>query len=256
MTKVAFILFLSILAAIAITSCKHQPLVADVTPMETTGTGGNGGTTGNGGGTDTSGNGGNNGTPCDPNVVYFVNDVLPIFQTNCAKSGCHNAASHEKDIVLDSYANIVNTGDIEAGNPNHGKIFESITDSDPDDKMPPPPNPPLTAAQIQTIYNWIMQGTQNNECTNNVCDTSNASYNMDIKPIVQNRCIGCHSNALQSGGFNFTTYDGLHAAYASGKLHGAINHMAGFVAMPQNGTLSDCELGLLNSWIAAGAPNN
>ena len=31
------------------------------------------------------------GIPCDPDVVYFDRDLLPILKSNCAKSGCHDA---------------------------------------------------------------------------------------------------------------------------------------------------------------------
>jgi hypothetical protein len=55
------------------------------------------------------------GTPCDPAVVYFEKDVLPILTSNCAYSGCHNAASAKDGIVLDNYANVIRTGKIKVG---------------------------------------------------------------------------------------------------------------------------------------------
>ena len=32
------------------------------------------------------------GIPCDPDVIYFEQDVLPMLICNCAFSGCHAAA--------------------------------------------------------------------------------------------------------------------------------------------------------------------
>ena len=70
-----FIIIISFFGA-----CKHEPPVQQV-PDPVTG--------GGGGGTGTT-------------AVCFESDVLPIFQSNCAKSGCHDAASHQDDYVLDS----------------------------------------------------------------------------------------------------------------------------------------------------------
>ena len=45
--------------------------------------------------------------PGGTNGVCFQNQILPLFQSNCAKSGCHDAASQLDGYVFDSYANIV-----------------------------------------------------------------------------------------------------------------------------------------------------
>src|SRR5689334_22148052 len=89
-------------------SCKHE----SVSPATANNDNTNGG---NGNGTDTT-------TypeiACDPDSVYFINTVLPLFISNCAKSGCHDAASHEEGIILDSYASILASGEIVPGNPS------------------------------------------------------------------------------------------------------------------------------------------
>ena len=144
----AGVIFLLVLMMFALSSCKHQPqiLPADLT----------GGNENPGGGT--VGNENN----CDPNVVYFEQQILPIIVSNCAKSGCHNSIDHEEDIVLNSYSSIMSDGEISAGNPGNSELYEVITETDPDDIMPPPPHSPLTSAQIALIRTWIQQGAPNN----------------------------------------------------------------------------------------------
>ena len=109
-------------------ACKHSPLVtqeaADIIPTPTDTSSGN------------PGNGGNNGILCDPDTIYFQNTILPLFISNCAKSGCHDATTAQKDIILDSYINVMNSGEITPGNASEGDIMEVITETDPDDIMP------------------------------------------------------------------------------------------------------------------------
>src|ERR1017187_4160253 len=58
----------------------------------------------------------------DPNIC-FERDILPIFISNCTKSGCHNAQSHVGGYVLDNYQNIVSKG-IVPGNYAASKLYE------------------------------------------------------------------------------------------------------------------------------------
>lgn len=245
-------------SALTIYSCKHSPLVpdpiVDVIDTTTNGGGNNGGGNG-GGGSGGGGGGGGNTDPCDPDTVYFVNDILPIFTSNCAKSGCHDAGTAQEGIILTDYNSIMNTGDIEAYDPDDGKIWEAINEDDPDDRMPPPPNPKLTSEQKDMIYTWIMQGAKNNSCSGD-CDTSNVTFSGVIFPIIQNNCLGCHSGSFPSGGIDLSAYNGVQQVALDGRLFGAVNHLEGFTPMPQGGTLQDCEIDQLNIWINAGAPNN
>ena len=238
----AGVIFLLVLMMFALSSCKHQPqiLPADLT----------GGNENPGGGT--VGNENN----CDPNVVFFEQQILPIIVSNCAKSGCHNSIDHEEDIVLNSYSSIMSDGEISAGNPGNSELYEVITETDPDDIMPPPPHSPLTSAQIALIRTWIQQGAQNNSCQN-TCDTTNVTYSGSIIPILQNSCIGCHSGSTPGGNISLNTYAGVFTQATNGKLFGSVNHSTGFSAMPKGGNkLSTCQIDMIRIWIDAGAPNN
>ncbi len=236
----AFIVFLIMM--MLFWGCKHEPIVPLLT-IENSGTGVVNDSTVY------------NGIPCDPDSVYFTNNILPLFISNCAKSGCHDVASHEEGIILDTYDHVINTGDIEPGRPSSGKIIDVVSSSDPDKKMPPPPNTSLNSNQINMITTWINQGALNNSCSS--CDTVNVTYSATIAPLLQTKCVGCHNAATTSGNINLSNYIDVKTEALNGRLSGSVNHTAGFSFMPKGGAkLPQCELDELNLWIASGAPQN
>ena len=197
------------------------------------------------------------GIPCDPDTTYFQNTILPLLQSSCALSGCHDAATAQDGVILNNYANIMETGDVRPGRPGNSDLYEVITDDDPDKRMPPPPRNPLTPEQIQSVFDWIMQGALNNYCDDIDCDTTNISFSGTVWPIIQNRCFGCHSGASPSGGIRLESHANLVAVANSGELMGAIRHEAGFSPMPQNGQkLSDCNITQIQLWVNDGTPDN
>lgn len=196
--------------------------------------------------------------PCDPDVVYFQYEVLPILISNCSTTGCHNAASHEKGVILESYQSLMETTDFEPYNLEDTEIYEMITESG-DDRMPPSPNAPLSPEQIQLIATWILQGGKNLDCDweAEACDTENVTYSQVISPVISTYCLGCHSGANPGGGHDFSSHSGLKEAADSGHLLGAINWDSGYPAMPQGGDrLPQCTINRIKAWIDAGAPNN
>lgn len=218
-------------------SCKHDPLLAPGMPNDNT--------------DDTlpNTNGG-----CSPDTTYFAQEVLPLIQSSCAKSGCHDAITHKEDLTLTSYSNIMASGIVKAGNPSGSKLVKVITITG-EDRMPPSPNPSLTSGQIATIQKWISQGAQNNSCSEKGCDTVNVAYSTHIQPLIASYCVGCHSGANPGGQIDLTTYAGAKAIANDGRFVGAIMHAPGFAAMPKNGaTLSDCQIRMVNLWIGRGTP--
>ena len=190
-------------------------------------------------------------SPCLSGVVYFKNDVLPILQSNCAMSGCHDAATAREGIRLTDYANVMRAG-VEAGKSGNSDLYEVLVENDPKDIMPPPPAK-LTADQIKTIKDWIDQGAKNNACSS--CDSSGTvSFSTKIWPLINSGCTGCHGYGKNT---QLTSYSDVKAQVDNGKLSGALNHKSGFLPMPQGGTKwTDCQLRMLDRWIADGAPNN
>jgi mono/diheme cytochrome c family protein len=200
--------------------------------------------------------------PCNPDTIYFEMDVLPILLSSCAKSGCHDAVTAQEGIRLDSYINVMGSDVITPGNPGDSELYEKITESDPDDIMPPPPDSPLDAIQKEIIRKWIAQGAQELFCDAG-CDTVNVTFSGTIWPeIIQNHCFGCHNGANASGGIHLENYSQVAAqaqipAGQPGSLYGAVTHAGGNSAMPKNQQkLSDCKIGQLRKWINDGLPDN
>ncbi|MCB0760537.1 MAG: hypothetical protein KDC12_03365 [Flavobacteriales bacterium] len=192
---------------------------------------------------------------CSEDTIYFQQQILPIFQSNCAQDDCHDAQSHEEGIVLDSYSNIINTGDIEGGNLNAGHIYESITQTWGDDAMPP--DNPLPQDQIDLIADWIMQGALNLSCDALLCDTLELTFSGDIQPLVAAFCEGCHTGSNAGGDVKLTNHAEIAAAGANGSLYGSVAWEAGYTQMPQNGSqLTECQLRMIEMWIENGMPND
>lgn len=251
------ILFVFILSQLlGLGSCKHDPFFdnGDITPIDTTGNP-----------IDTSDNPIDTttvdtiGVACDSDVVYFNRDILPILRSNCAFSGCHNAASSQDGVNLETYETTMATADVDPFDLDGSKIYRVITDDDPDDRMPLAPNAPLNQEQIQLIAKWISQGALNLECDENSegCNTANVSYAANIQPVIQNNCVGCHSGNAASGGVRLSTHAEVKQVADNGRLFGAVSWQEGFVNMPFGGSqLPPCTIDQIEAWIAEGALDN
>jgi hypothetical protein len=200
-------------------------------------------------------------TNCSPDTVYFQQKILPIFVTYCSvpdgtSGGCHDMTFHRDDVVLTDYNSIMSTGDIVAGLPMESKAYKKMIDPDPNDVMPPPPKPKLPPELIELVRKWILQGARNNSCLSAACDSVNVTYNQTIRPLMTNKCNGCHGSVTPSSNINLTSYAGVKAIADNGTLWASVKH-TGPYPMPKNGPkLSTCELAQINAWIKAGAPNN
>lgn len=232
-----FAFFLAIV--VATNACKHEPFnPAEPNPVDP--------------------NGPNSSNPCDPDSVYFSQQILPILTSNCAMPGCHDAASHEDGIVLDNYANVLSTGKIKINNPADSKIYKVLNDSDPNDRMPPAPMSALPLDQRQLILQWIQQGAQNLSCSAD-CDTTNVKFSTHVQPLINLKCKGCHGANNPSGGISLTTYNQVKTSVANGQLWGSINHASGYKPMPYpigNAKMPDCDLRKVKIWMDNGAPND
>lgn len=239
-------------------ACKHTLPEQPVIPIPGGGSGGGG----TGGGTGSM-------------AICFESQVLPLFQSYCAKSGCHDAASHRDGYVLDSYENLFKKegrperDNIIPGKPENSKLYEVLFETG-SDKMPPAGNTDLTAEQKSLIGRWIREGAQNTTNCNTSCDSNVIiiSFNTHIQPILQNNCTGCHSGISPSAGIDLTTYSKIQPLTTNGinsMLYGVIAHLPGFNPMPKvpdpndptkTKKLSACEIAQVRKWVAAGAPNN
>lgn len=194
---------------------------------------------------------------CDPDTVFFQNEILPLLVSSCGVIGCHDPGTAEDGIVMTDYASIISAGIIRPGNPTDSELYEVITESDPEDRMPPIPKEPLNSIQIAKIEKWIRQGARNNVCYDDQCDTIDVTFSGQIWPVIQNSCLGCHSGSNASAGLLLTNHSEIASASVSGNLMASISHTTGFSPMPKNGNkLSDCTISQFNKWIENGTPNN
>ena len=131
---------------------------------------------------------GKTGRSCSPDSIYFANDIYPLITSSCAMGGCHDAITSAEDVELTSYAKIVKY--VQASNATNSELYKEIVRTD-EDRMPPPPMTPWTTEQISKLRTWINQGAKNNSC--DACDTTKFTYTTAIKPIIQNKCQGCHN---------------------------------------------------------------
>ncbi len=238
MKKISILSLAVILIIYFFGSCKHEPVGL---PLPAPGSGGGGAT----GGTQT----------CSADTVYFQNKVLPLLISSCAKSNCHDATTHQDGIELTSYQKIMATADVDPGDPNGSKLYKVLNETDPTKIMPRPPSSPLTQAEKDLIYKWILQGAKNNAC--NDCDTATITYSAAVVPIINTNCKGCHNPNFLSGNLDLTSYTNVKIIALNGKLVGVVDHLTGFPAMPKGAAkLNDCKITQIKKWIAAGTLNN
>ncbi|HEU5147013.1 MAG TPA: hypothetical protein VFT90_09870 [Chryseosolibacter sp.] len=86
------------------------------------------------------------------------------------------------------------------------------------------------------------------------CTTlANPTFSVDILPLMNARCNGCHAGAFASAGIRLDSYREVIKHVNSGSLLGSITHAAGYSAMPKNtGKMSGCEIQKIQSWISSG----
>lgn len=107
-----------------------------------------------------------------PSNSVFAKQIQPIFDRNCAITGCHSSDTASGGMVLEagkSYANLVNVTSSEVaprkrvlpGNSGASYIIEKLTQTAPSfgDRMPLGGDP-LPSDQIDLIKKWINDGAK------------------------------------------------------------------------------------------------
>jgi WD40 repeat protein len=94
--------------------------------------------------------------------VSFKDEVAPILVGRCAT--CHNAEKNKGAYRMDSFETLMKAGEskkgpIVAGRPGESHLYQLITSSDEDDRMPAK-GERLTAGQISIIEKWIKEGAK------------------------------------------------------------------------------------------------
>ena len=198
-----------------------------------------------------------NNATCDSTKVYYDLQIKPLIVNNCAMSGCHSKADNKGGIQLEDYLGILAT--VSPNNPDNSELYTSLLPT-ADEIMPPLPTPAFNSSQIELVKKWILQGALYNTCGGvSTCNTLSVSYSNDIAPIVSANCNGCHGPGGSMQSVPSTTYAGLKDMVDRGSLLPSIAQNGGsYSAMPPApaSKLSACAISKIETWVAAGAPNN
>jgi len=187
----------------------------------------------------------------DPNAaICFERDILPIFNSKCAMSGCHDAGTAAEGYNLSNYRKIVSRGLVK-GKPNSSELYEVVEENE----MPPKGYPKFSATEKQLIYDWIADGAKNGINCAVKCDSTISGFASAVQPIMTKYCVGCHAYPNASAQVDLSGYIGVKNAINQGLLK-SIDH-SGYYPMPKGGAkLSDCEINQVRKWIQRGAPND
>lgn len=188
------------------------------------------------------------GKKCNPDSVYFDNEILPILTSNCTM--CHNSNSGgEENFDLRSWTGVMNSGIVRPGKPSSSKFYKVITAPGGEDLMPRAPYSRLSQAQVDLIYKWIAQGAKYLTC--NACNPKDSSFKSAIKPFIDNNCVGCH----KSGKIILTDYTNIKNNIE--KIICSISYTNGYLKMPQGAPkVSDCVITQFTKWKNDGAKDN
>jgi len=88
------------------------------------------------------------------------------------------------------------------------------------------------------------------------CDTTNVKYSTTITGLLSTYgCYGCHTGPGAISNLRLDSHLALSSNIS--RVWGAINHVSGFVPMPDGGgKMSDCDIKKIKVWMDAGTPNN
>ncbi|HNA01813.1 MAG TPA: hypothetical protein PLN49_13155 [Ferruginibacter sp.] len=89
---------------------------------------------------------------CDTtNAATFSKEILPLMNTHCNGSGCHNTASASAGVILDTYAGVKTQA-------QNGRLMGSTGANG----SMPKGAARLSSCTLSTLQRWIDSGTPNN----------------------------------------------------------------------------------------------
>lgn len=122
-------------------------------------------------------------------------------------------------------------------------------------------NIPISNLKLLTILVFGLLFTLIGACDKNEADNapmgggpggmdceSDISFVMDIKPIIDTKCIMCHDGSQPIP--DFRTYQVIKNNAAK------VKELTAAKIMPQTGTLTDAQIKLIGCWVSNGAPDN
>lgn len=193
--------------------------------------------------------------------------ALDILNRNC--TSCHGSTSGLGNVYgLQNVNHMVQSGLIVPGSPSSSLLYNEIATGSM------PPGSPLSAAEKNTIYQWILSAnssTGSSPVTPTPTPTppvptptptptpAAASFAYIEKTILGPKCVACHSGTSGSAGYSFDTYTRTMKAVntkspTSSKLY-TITH-SGQMPPKTSQRLNSEQENLILQWIQEGAKNN
>jgi hypothetical protein len=195
-------------------------------------------------------------------VICFEKEVLPVFQNNCAISGCHDGSREGR--AFNSYANI--SDGVTPGKPFSSNLYKAIIGRGGENRMPP--STPLSLENRTIVRLWIEQGANLTTCNDTTTTggggtegTLRACYSRDIQPILSSHCAmaGCHDAVTHAGDYVFYSYTSTMGAVHPGnpstsKLYQVLLS-SGEEKMPPSSKpqLTTAQIDSIRNWISYGA---
>ena len=92
-------------------------------------------------------------------TVTFTSDIIPIFNSSCNGSGCHNSGGKSPDLTASNAYNALMSGNyINLGDPQNSELYQWITGK----RGTPMPVSGIIKDFNARILAWIKQGANNN----------------------------------------------------------------------------------------------
>jgi len=183
----------------------------------------------------------------------FSRDILPLLVSSCGMAGCHGATNPQEDYTFVSYSSTIRA--VTPGNPGNSILYQAITTTTGEHRMPPLPYSSLSTAAIDSIAAWISYGALDEYC-GETCDTINpVTFSGVIWPAIQTYCTGCHSGANPSGAIPLNGYSDVQTIASGGLLMNALKGNT-VAKMPPSGSFSTCKIRQFQLWVNNGYLNN
>ena len=84
--------------------------------------------------------------------IDFAHAIVPILKAHCVE--CHGGHRHEGDFSINTRESLLEGGSIVPGKAEASHLIELVTSDDKDVRMPKD-KPPLSAADVKALRNWI-----------------------------------------------------------------------------------------------------
>lgn len=112
----------------------------------------------------------------------------------------------------------------------------------------------LIALAVSSCYNDNKEDIYQNNPDGNNCETDSVTYSADVSLVFKNSCAlsGCHAGTSPAANLDLSDYS--QAKDRSSQIVNRINGEGSI--MPPGGSLSDCNIEKIETWVADGAPNN